>query len=256
LSRAQSSAEPRLRATDAVEREAAAVRLRLEEAPTNPDIYLQLARLYRRAGKLEPAHAALREGLSATGQAFELIIEQADLEIEPFRRNLAVTEEKLAEEPDDPDLRRIRVQLRKEINTRELEMYRLKADRHPAELSHRYEVGVRLMRAGQLDEAIRELQAARGDTRVRWQCQAYLGHCFKARSNWKLAARNFEEALENLPDSESNLRKDLLYELACALAEVGDLGHAVDVGNELAHLDYGYRDIGELLDEWQERQAS
>ena len=62
-------------------------------------------------------------------------------------------------------------------------------------MSHRYEVGVRLLRGGQIDEAIQELQAARGDPRLRWQSLIQLGHCFKARNNWRLAQRNFEEAL-------------------------------------------------------------
>jgi tetratricopeptide (TPR) repeat protein len=144
------------------------------------------------------------------------------------------------------------------VNTRELDLYRTKADRFPGELSHRYEVGVRLMRAGQLDEAIRELQAARGDARLRWQSLLSLGYCFKARNNWRVAQRNFEEALESLPAGETNHRKSLLYELARGQAEAGDLASAVDLGSELVHLDFGYRDIQQLLDDWQARlrQAS
>ena len=58
-----------------------------------------------------------------------------------------------------------RIRLRKEINTRELELHRRKAERFPTEMSHRYEAGVRLLRGGQVDEAIQELQAVRGDPR-------------------------------------------------------------------------------------------
>jgi tetratricopeptide (TPR) repeat protein len=239
--------------TDPVEREAAAWRARLADDPTSAEAYLQLARLYRKGGKLERAHEVLREGLMATGNAFELAAELADLEIEPFRRNLAITEEKLAAHPDDEKLLRIRLHLRKEVNTRELELHRLRADRFPGELSHRYEVGVRLMRAGQLHEAIRELQAARADPRLRWQSLLALGYCFKARNNWRVAQRNFEEALESLPANETANRKSLLYELACGHAEAGDLGKAVDLGSELAHLDFSYRDIQQLLDDWQAR---
>lgn len=245
---------PALPAADAVERDAAAVRLRLEDDPTSAKEYLNLARLYRKAGKFEQAHAALREGLAATGNAFELSVELADLEAEPFRRNLAITEEKLAGSPDDPELRRLRVQLRKEVNARELDRWRLAADRYPNQLSHRYELGVRLMRAGQLDEAIKELQAARGEMRLLWQSALQLGFCFKARKNGKLAQRNFEDALANLPADETGHRKDLLYELARCHADAGDLSRAIEIGSELAHLDFGHRDVAKLLDEWQARQ--
>src|SRR5207302_8217658 len=127
---------------------------RLEQDPTSAALYLQLARLYRKGNKLEQAHAVLSEGLAATGNAFELAAELADLEIEPFRRDLAITLDRLAARPEDEELRRIRLHLGKEINTRELDLHRLRADRFPAEPGHRYEVGVRLLRAGQLDEAI------------------------------------------------------------------------------------------------------
>jgi tetratricopeptide (TPR) repeat protein len=238
---------------DRVAREAAPLRARLEADPTSANLYLQLAALYRRADQLDHAHEVLQQGLGPTGNAFELTVELADLEIEPFRRNLAITEEKLKAEPGNEDLRTIRLRLRKEVNTRELDLFRQKADRYPTEMGHRYEVGVRLMRAGQIDEAIRELQAARGDMRWRSQALTYLGHCFKARNNWRLAQRNFEEALQHLPVGETVRRKELLFELATGCAEAGDLARAVDLGMELANLDFGYRDINRLLDQWQAR---
>jgi tetratricopeptide (TPR) repeat protein len=236
---------------DRTEREAAPLHARLRDDPTNANLYLQIARVYRRADQLEQAHAVLKEGLGPTGQAFDLTMEIADLEIEPFRRNLAITEEKLKTDSEDPELRRLRIHLRKEINTRELEVFRQKADRYPTELGYRYEVGLRLLRAGQIDEAIHELQTARADPRFRWQSLLYLGHCFKARNNWRLAERNFEEALQNLPAAETATRKDLLFALAEGHAEAGNLARAVDVANELANLDFSYRNISQLLDQWQ-----
>jgi tetratricopeptide (TPR) repeat protein len=236
-----------------VAREAALIRTRLAADPTNVNAYLQLAALYRRVNLLEQARAVLTEGLDPTSNAFEIALELADLDIEPFRQNLLVTEDKLRDTPDDDELRRIRIRLRKEINTRELDYFRQKADRFPTELGLRFEVGVRLLRAGQHDEAIQMLQAARSDPRFRWQSMLWLGHCFKARNNWRLAQRNFEEALQNLPVGETAARKDLLFLLAQGFADEGDLTRAVDTGHELANLDFSYRDIGRLLDEWQNR---
>jgi tetratricopeptide (TPR) repeat protein len=243
---------------DRLEREVAPLRARLKDDPTSPYLYLQLAAIYRRGNDLDKARTVLQEGLGPTGNAFELSLELADLDIEPFRRNLAITEEKLKAEPDDAELRRLRARLRKEVNTRELNVHRQKADRYPTEMSHRYEVGVRLLRAGQIDEAIRELQTSRVDPRHRWQSLLYLGHCFKARNNWRLAQRNFEEALKSLPVGETANRKDILYELAIGCAEANDLARAIDMATELANIDFSYRDIGRLLDEWHTRlqQAS
>jgi tetratricopeptide (TPR) repeat protein len=236
---------------DPVEREAAVLRDRLKENPQTEG-YLSLARLYRTAGRLAEAHAALTEGLASTGNTYELTTELVDLEIEPFRRNLAITEEKLAHSPDE-ELRRIHLQLRKEINTRELDLHRFRADRFPNEPSHRYELGLRLFRAGQLDEAISELQAAATDERFRAQAFLCLGRCYKARNNGRLALRHFEEALAALLPEETAVRKEVLYELARAHAELGDLARALDLAGDLAALEGDYRDIGALRETWQAR---
>ena len=234
-------------------REAAPLIARLTANPAAADSYLQLALLYRRAGQLEAAAEVLTRGLAATANAFALASELADLEIEPFRQNLAVAEDRLRDEPQNEELRRIRIRLLKEINTRELYLYQQKAERYPTELAHRLELGLRLLRAGQLDEAIRELQAARAEPRHQGRAYFYLGYAFRARNNGRLAQRNFEDALKALPPEEEELRKELLFQLATGAAEAGELKRALDFAHELANVDFGYKDIGRLMDEWQAR---
>ncbi len=56
-----------------------------------------------------------------------------------------------------------------------------------------------------------------------------------------------------MPVQEAVRKKEVLFLLAQGCAESGDLGHAIDLGNELANIDFSYREIGRLLDEWQSR---
>jgi tetratricopeptide (TPR) repeat protein len=233
--------------------EVARLRAQIEKDPTLPTPYLNLAGFYRRAGQLDEAHAVLEEGLGPTGRPFELISELTELEIEPFRQNLALVDEKLRGSATTEELRALRYRLLKEINTRELELYRRKSEQFPTDKSYRFELGVRLLRAGQADEAIRELQAIRNDPRHQWKVLFYLGYCFKSRNNWRLAERNFEEALKLLPAGDEASRKDLLFQLAEGSAKAGDLAKAVELGYELANLDFSYHDIGRLVEEWQTR---
>src|SRR5260370_37285754 len=139
------------------------------EAPPDTATNRQLPGLYRRAGRLEQARAVLQQGLGPTGNPFEMMVELAELELEPFRRNLAITDEKLRAQPQDEEMRKIRIRLLKEINTRELEICRTKADRYPMDMTHRLELGARLLRAGQIDEAVCELQASRAGLQHTWR---------------------------------------------------------------------------------------
>lgn len=240
-------------ADDRVGREVAPLLAKLKSNPSSAHLYLQIANLYRKADQPEEAHKILQQGLVPTRNSFEVASELADLETEPFRQNLALTEERLRAEPKNEELKKIRMRLLKEINTRELQQFQQKAERYPTEMGHRFELGVRLLRANQLDEAIRELQAARADPKNHHKALYYLGFCFKNRNNWRLAQRNFEEALKNLPSGEDAMRKELLFQLAHGAAEAGEMVKAIEVGMELANEDFSYKDIGRLLDEWQTR---
>lgn len=244
-----SSAKPTV---DRVAHEAIPLRTRIAADPSNPNAYLHLAGLYRRVGQLDQAREVLREGLEPTSNHFDMRVELADLEIEPFRRNLQATDEQIRAHPEDPEARKLRIRLLKEINTRELDLYRQKTENNPADRGSRFELGVRLLRAQRVDEAIIELQAARTEPRYQWRALFFLGFCFNQRSNWRLAQRNFEEALQHLPAGEENTRKEILFQLASGAADNGDLAKAIDVGNDLANIDFAYRNINQLLDTWQQ----
>jgi tetratricopeptide (TPR) repeat protein len=233
-------------------RELANLQARVQANPNAATAYMQLATYHRRMDHLDKAREVVVQGLAATGNHFELALELLDLDIEPFRRDLALAEERLQKDPDSADLQRIRAGFVKEINARELDYYRQRADRFPTDAAARFEMALRLMRIGQADEAIREFQTIRTDPRFHGKVLFYLGLCFKQRKNWRLAQRNLEEALPQLDSvGDTGLRKEALYQLAVGSADAGDLPRAVDLACDLVNLDFSYKDISELLDTWQ-----
>jgi tetratricopeptide (TPR) repeat protein len=234
---------------DPLQREAADLRARLAEDPTRAATYRDLARLYRRAGSLESAHAVLLDGLAATGNAFDLTVEFAELQIEPFRQDLALAEQKTA----DDDLRRIQADLRREIDARELDLFRLLADRFPGRAEYRYETGVRLLRAGQLDEAIAALTQAQADPAYRGPALVALGRCWRTRNDPRRALACFEEALQALPADAGRQRLEAIYESARCYADLGEWPRAVDLACDLVRLDPAHGDIARLLSDWQSR---
>lgn len=236
-------------------REVAQALERVKQNPKNANAYLHLASIYRRADQFDKARDTLKQGLGPTGNAFEIGQELLDLEIEPMRRDLAVAEERIRKAPSDDELQTVRGKLTKEIATRELEYYRRRSDRFPTDTASRFEMGLRLLRIGQTEEAIKELQAVRNDPRFHGKALFYLGFCFKARNNWRLALRNFEESLQHMTESDGFLRKEAMYYLAVGYAETNDLDRALELGSDLANLDYNYKNISTLLDQWQAKAA-
>lgn len=237
---------------DPVEREAVALRQAIEANPTRPGPYLDLAQLYRQAGRFEQAHQVLSSGLGPTGHSFELSVALAEVAIEPLRRDLAIANDKLAGSPGDAELAETRAGLAREVLRREADLYRLQADRYPGQARFHHALGTRLLLLGQVEEAMRELQQACGDEQLRWRALAALGHCWRAWENVVRALKHFEEALACAPPDDHG-RLDLLYEVACCHAELGSLERAVERGSELAEQAPEHRDILQLLPAWQAR---
>jgi tetratricopeptide (TPR) repeat protein len=246
--------KPLVAGEDRQPREIANLLERIKQNPKNANGYLQIAGIYRKAEQYDKATAILQQGSLETNNHFEITQELLDLDIEPFRRDLAVTEERVRLNPTDKDLLQIRDRLSKEINARELEYHRRRSDRYPTDAAARFEMGLRLLNAGQLDEAIKELQAIRNDPRYHGKALFYLGLCFQTRKNWRLAQRNFEEALQHLGTND-HLRKETMYLLSVGYAAAGENERAIELGCELANLDFNYKNIGTLLDDWQTKVA-
>jgi lipopolysaccharide biosynthesis regulator YciM len=232
-------------------REVPALQAKIKANPTSPGGYLHLAQLYRRHDQFDQARSVLAEGLTATHNHFDVALEMVDLEIEPFRRDLGIAEEELRRQPGHAELEEVRRLLQKEIDSRELDYYRQRTERFPTDTNSRFEMSLRLMRVGQTDEAIKVLQGLRADPRHQSKVLVYLGFCFRSRNNWRLAQRNFEEALQQLGPTDEALRKEVLYQLAQGYAESGELVRAVDLACELANLDFAFKNISQLLDQWQ-----
>jgi len=262
----QATAGAARKAEEAGGRDTNALQARIDANPTDPVAYLQLAMAYRKSNHLDKARETLEKGLGPTASAYPIQVELMEMDLEPLRRNLDVSEDKIrarmkAADPDDDEptvdeLKKIRQRLLKEINSREIELFRLRADRFPQESAHRLELGARLLKADKIDEAIVELQQAKKDPKHVAKATMHLGYCFKRRKNWKLALRNFEEALAALTEAEEGHRKEILFHLAQGHAEAGDFTKALEMGHELANLDFGYRDIGKLIDDWQDKLQS
>lgn len=228
-------------------REIEAIQKRIEAAPTEPALYLQLATTYRKAGKTDRAKAALNQGLAQTGGHFTLKQELLEMELEPLRSSLTTA----SPTDDDPEAAAAKkASLMAEISKREIELFKMKIERAPADGALRLELGQRLILADRVDEAIAEMQAARKDEKTKGKAAKLLGHAFLKRNNWRLAQRNFEEALSLLPENDEESRKDVLFHLANGCAANGDLSRALDLGHELANIDYAYRGIGQLIDQW------
>jgi tetratricopeptide (TPR) repeat protein len=139
-----------------------------------------------------------------------------------------------------------------EIVKREVELYQFRTEMDPDNAEAFFELGHRLRRLGRIDDAIRALQKARSDPRHQWEALLWLGVAFWQKKNYSLADKNLADALDALPPNDETAKKKVLYYRGCVAQEQGNTDDAIGYFNDIAAIDYGYKDVAKRLDELNE----
>jgi hypothetical protein len=98
------------------------------------------------------------------------------------------------------------------------------------------------------DEAILSLQQGRNDVARRADALYYLGYAFMQKKNYALADKNFSDAVSEGGDSSADFKKKVLYYRARVAEDRKDVAGALALYNDVAAIDYGYKDVAKRLD--------
>ena len=82
-----------------------------------------------------------------------------------------------------------------------------RVERNPTDLQLRYELGERLMQAGQITEAIPELQRAKQNPNVRLKAINLLGQCFTQKGMLDMAVTQFKTAASEITAMDKRRRR-------------------------------------------------
>jgi tetratricopeptide (TPR) repeat protein len=216
--------------------------------PTEISKYIELADLHRRNERYEEEENILLRALDASGGDANIRERVEDVQLRRQRQQLDTAHRRLQTEKT-PEAEALVKQLEVELNNKELEVYRNRCDRYPGHAGWKYEFGVRLQRAGKYKEAITSFQQAQSDPRRKGAVLLAMGQCFQKIEQYKLAMGAYESAIQELGDRDLEHKKDALYLAGrMSAAKLKDYDKAEKYLTDLAGLDFGYKDVSELLD--------
>ena len=119
-----------------------------------------------------------------------------------------------------------------------------------------FNLGIAYREMGLLPEAIREFQVSSRDKSLFVESCSIIGVCYQEQGMWSEAADWYQKALV-APDISEDARLGLRYDLAAAYEGSGDVGQALEIFEEIAASNAGYRDIDEKMANLsQHRQAN
>jgi tetratricopeptide (TPR) repeat protein len=238
-----------------LEREIQALQAKLEQNPSSAIDWRDLGDAFRRRGDMEKAADAFRKGVQATGGSdVDLLIRQKEAEVDPYRRKLSDLEHarSAADPKADPEkaekIKKYVMACTAEILKRESEIYKLRIQLNPDDFSSYYELGYRHLKFGELDEAIKCLQKGRQDSQSKWKALMHLGVAFWRKKNFSLAEKNLADALDAVGSMNEEGRKEVLYYRGRVAQDANDLPKALELFNEIAAIDYGYKDVAKRID--------
>lgn len=216
--------------------------------PSDVQAYFKLADLYVQQQRYDDAEKVLEQALQASGGGDLAVRERLEeVLMRRSRQQQAIAEKNYEHDPTEEN-QQLANQLRARANQVELETYAAKSEREPHNLRLKFELALRLKRAGKAKEAIPLLQAARSDPQRKPQVLVELGECFQKIEQYKLALGSYEQAIETCEEPDSEIRRLALYRAGVLATGMREFDRAERHLTELAGLDFSYRDVADRLD--------
>jgi tetratricopeptide (TPR) repeat protein len=227
------------------------VRKRIEEEPENLTNYKQISGYYQRAGDYESAISWIQEARKLEGGKADVSLERLETKLyrEHFDRLIAAKKEEIEADPENKELR---AELDSMLADRKKYLIEHSADmvkRYPNDYSARHQYGELLLEDGQTDLAIQQLQIALRNPKVRISSLNLLGQAYKSKEFYDLAAEQFETAKGEI-NGMSDVKKEVIYNLAECYEKMGETEKAIDRYKEIYSADIGFRDVSTKIDEF------
>lgn len=122
-----------------------------------------------------------------------------------------------------------------------------RVERNPTDLVLRYELGEKLMQAGQFTEAIPELQRARQNPATRLKAMNLLGQCFTEKGMFDMAVTALKGAAAEMLAMDAT-KKDVLYKLGLLHQRMENKDEYMSCMKEIYETDYGYKDVAQRVE--------
>ena len=128
-----------------------------------------------------------------------------------------------------------------------LENCRQRTEKYPTMLEFQLELGERLLKLGEVGEAIQAFQRSQNTPKLKLESLNYLGQCFMQRGMHDMALSQFEKALTEKGVFDEQ-KKELVYNLANVCAELGRHEDAAAHFKSIYEVDIGFLDVAEKVE--------
>jgi len=222
----------------------------VEKNPESPANILKLAEVLfdlRTDEGNEEAFKILQEALDRT-KDFVFKRREGELRIKELKHAVQTAKAAAQAGPENEELKNKLTESLERFAEAELQHYRLCVANYPTDLRMKYEYGLRLLINKEYDKAIPLLQQAQRDPQCKLAALDKTGFCFFLKGWFADAIDIFKQALQTCEVQDSDIAKELRYNLARSYEENKQADKALEVYRKLAQLDFNYRDVSHRVE--------
>lgn len=212
----------------------------LAQNPTDKQLWVKKGDIHRRINQFAEAKAAFIKAQTLDEHDFTLVIRLGDIAIEEAKLKV----DALSAPGQDPAALAAAKAERLQL---EISEYRRRVERQPTDMSHRFNLGTRLIQNGDIDGAAAEFQKTVGDPKVRQESHRYLGFCFAKKNLLDLAVQQYTSFLSLALDDQSDKAKEVRYLRGRVLEDQGKRDDAIKDFERIVAIDLNYKDAATRL---------
>ncbi len=225
---------------DELRADLAKLEARFADSPSEVELMLSIAEIHEKLADFEAAHEFVERASSYRKESYELAAKAGDLQSKVLKKAMSRADK----EGDAAKAAR----LERELVDHETRDWRRRVDLRPNEPPLRLELGKRLMKSGDLDLALGELQKAISDSRIQREVRFWLAQCFQKKGFVELAKKEYQKALEGTSTVDERA-KEILYNLGALAEAEGDSAQARSHYTRVYEVDIGYRDVAAKMEQ-------
>lgn len=221
---------------------------RLAKTPDDHDLWTSYIDFFNQRGNRRKEEETLRRALKQFPDDQNMALRLDEVRKERAKNELTRIRDLYQKTPSDETKAKY-LEAKKVFDAASLTLIQRKLTINPNSTPVHYEFGLYQMARGQFREAIGELQKAQLDDSLKADCFLAIAQCFEQIKQYKLALTHYEKGIAAFGkgiDSESG--KKTLYFGARLAAGLGDYQKAEKMAEQLAAIDFSYKDVGALLD--------
>ncbi len=209
----------------------------LQKSPGDKFLWVKKGDVHRRISELAIARTCYEKAQVLDEYDFTITMKLGDLRIEEAKERLK------ALPAGGPEA----AAAGKQLLDMEIAEYRVRVERQPTDMGHRFNLARNLLTTGDIDGAAAEFQKTVNDPRLRKSSHRGLAICFQKRNLLDLAIQQYKLFLPLVEDEQSTEAKEGRYQLAKLYEDRGQNAEAIVEYEKLVTLDFGYKDAAARL---------